>query len=81
MPLYVFKKGWGDWKQKQPSNHLLENNHRECFRVLLKYYDKWYSKGLLNRENLPALLNKIAFPSVEVKTITNILINEKTTAL
>ena len=75
------QKRLGGLETKTAINHLLENNHHECFRVLLKYYDKWYNKGLLNRENLPALLNKIAFPSVEVKTITNILINEKTTAL
>jgi tRNA 2-selenouridine synthase len=58
----------------------LENNHKECFRVLLKYYDKWYGKALLNRENLPALLNKITCSSVDVKTITNTLINETATA-
>jgi len=75
------QKRLGGLETKTAINHLLENDHRECFRVLLKYYDKCYGKALFNRENLPALLNKIAFPSVEVKTITNILINEKTTAL
>lgn len=74
------QKRLGGLETKTAINHLLENNHKECFRVLLKYYDKWYGKGLLNRENLPALLNKIPCSGVDVKTITNILINEKAPA-
>jgi len=75
------QKRLGGLETKTAVNYLLENNHKECFRVLLKYYDKWYGKALLNRENLPALLNKIACSSVDVKTITNTLINETATAL
>ncbi len=71
------QKRLGGLETKTAINYLLENNHLECFRVLLKYYDKCYSKGLSNRENLPALLNKIACASVDVKTITNTLIHEK----
>jgi len=74
------QKRLGGLETKTAINHLLENNHKECFRVLLKYYDKWYGKALLNRENLPALLNKIACPGVDVKSITNLLLNEKATA-
>lgn len=74
------QKRLGGLETKTAINYLLENNHKECFRVLLKYYDKCYSKGLSNRENLPALLNKIACASVDVKTITNILIHEKAPA-
>jgi tRNA 2-selenouridine synthase len=71
------QKRLGGLETKTAINHLLENNHKECFGVLLKYYDKWYEKGLLNRENLPALLNKIPCSGVDVKTITNILLHEK----
>ncbi|MEO6734452.1 MAG: tRNA 2-selenouridine(34) synthase MnmH [Ferruginibacter sp.] len=74
------QKRLGGLETKIAVNHLLENNYKECFRVLLKYYDKWYSKGLLNRENVEGLLNKVTCDSVDVKTITNILINEKATA-
>ena len=73
------QKRLGGLETKTAINHLLENNHKECFRVLLNYYDKWYGKALLNRENLPALLNKIACPGVDVKMITNQLMNEKAT--
>lgn len=74
------QKRLGGLETKNAVNYLLENNHKECFSILLKYYDKWYGKGLLNRENLPALLNKIPWPGVDVKAITNILINDKATA-
>jgi tRNA 2-selenouridine synthase len=74
------QKRLGGLETKTAINYLLENNHKECFRILLTYYDKWYQKGLLNRENLPTLLNKIPCPGVDVKTITNSLLNEKTTA-
>jgi len=73
------QKRLGGLETKIAINHLLENNHKECFRVLLKYYDKCYGKALLNRENLPALLNKTTCPGVDIKMITNLLMNEKAT--
>lgn len=62
------QKRLGGLETKNAINHLLENNHKECFRILLTYYDKWYSKGLHNRENLSALLNKIPCKDVDTKT-------------
>jgi tRNA 2-selenouridine synthase len=63
------QKRLGGLETKNAINYLLENNHKECFRILLTYYDKWYSKGLHNRENLSTLLNKI--PCLSVDTATN----------
>jgi tRNA 2-selenouridine synthase len=62
------QKRLGGLDTKNAINYLLENNFTECFRILLKYYDKWYTKGLENRENLPALLNKIPCSSVDTQT-------------
>jgi tRNA 2-selenouridine synthase len=62
------QKRLGGLETKNAINYLLENNHKECFRILLTYYDKWYSKGLHNRENLSALLNKIPCKDVDTKT-------------
>ncbi len=59
------QKRLGGLDTKNAINYLLEDNYMECFRILLKYYDKWYNKALENRENLPALLNKIACSSVD----------------
>jgi tRNA 2-selenouridine synthase len=74
------KKRLGGLETKTAINYLLENNRRECFRILLTYYDKYYEKGLHNRQNLPALLNKIPCAGGDIKNNTQKLINEKTIA-
>lgn len=68
------QKRLGGLETKNAINHLLENNHSDCFRILLTYYDKWYTKGLYNRENIAALLNKIPCDSVDTATNTKKLI-------
>lgn len=72
------QKKLGGLETKNAVNYLLENNFTGCFRILLKYYDKLYSKGLHFRENLQQQLCKIPVEKVDAKTITNILIHEKT---
>jgi tRNA 2-selenouridine synthase len=74
------QKRLGGLETKNAINHLLENNHRECFRILLMYYDKWYDKGLHNRERLSELLNKIPCSTVNIKAMTYTLVNENATA-
>jgi tRNA 2-selenouridine synthase len=61
------QKRLGALETKNATNLLAENNNRECFRILLNYYDKLYTKGLNNRENLSSLLNKIDCENVNVK--------------
>ena len=63
------QKRLGGLETKNALRFLEENNYRECFRILLSYYDKWYHKGLYNRENISNLLNKI--PCTGVDTIIN----------
>lgn len=64
------QKRLGGLETKNAINYLLEDNIKESFRILLRYYDKWYGKALLNRENLSSLLNKI--PCLDVDTTTNV---------
>ena len=71
------QKRLGGLETKLAVNFLLENNHKECFRILLHYYDKQYEKGLNNRENLPSLLTKITCTTGDVKNNTKKLIDEK----
>ena len=54
----------GGLETKNAINLLLEDNTRESFRILLKYYDKWYSKSLHNRENINSLLINIPCENV-----------------
>lgn len=63
------QKRLGGLETKNAINYLLEDNYKESFRILLRYYDKWYQKGLYNRENTEALINKI--PCSGVDTIAN----------
>lgn len=64
------QKRLGGLETKNAINFLLENNHKECFRILLTYYDKWYMKGLYNRENIEVLLNKIPCAGVDTEINT-----------
>ena len=58
------KERLGGLEAKNAINHLEGNNTIESFRILLKYYDKWYLKGLHNRENINSLLHLIKCDSV-----------------
>jgi tRNA 2-selenouridine synthase len=63
------KKRLGGLETKNAIHFLIENNVRESFRILLKYYDKSYQKSLHKKENLSALLTII--PCEKVDPITN----------
>jgi tRNA 2-selenouridine synthase len=69
------QKRLGGLQKKMAIEQLQEGHTRESFRILLTYYDKWYSKGLHNRENLSSLLNKIACSGVDTKTNTEKLLS------
>jgi len=74
------QKRLGGLETKNAINHLLENDHKACFRILLTYYDKWYGKALYNRENISALLNKIPCTGVDTAANTQKLLSCLTVA-
>ena len=61
------QKRLGGLETKNALQFLEEDNYKECFRILLSYYDKWYYKGLHNRENISTLLNKIPCTGVDTE--------------
>lgn len=67
------KKRLGGLETKEAVNALIEDRIEDCFRILLTYYDKWYSKGLHNRENLEALLYKISCKTVDESNTKQLL--------
>jgi tRNA 2-selenouridine synthase len=69
------QKRLGGLETKNALNYLEENNYTECFRILLTYYDKWYHKGLYNRENISSLLNKIPCTGVDTQINTQKLLS------
>ena len=54
------QKRLGPMETKIAIGFLLENNYKECFKILLCYYDKYYLKGLNSRENIEDLFRKAA---------------------
>ncbi|HYO22874.1 MAG TPA: tRNA 2-selenouridine(34) synthase MnmH [Flavisolibacter sp.] len=59
-------KRLGPMETKTAVQFLQSGETKECFRILLHYYDKQYNKGLHNRENLDSLLTKISCEKVSV---------------
>lgn len=59
------RKRLGGLETKTAINFLLEDNVRECFRVLLKYYDKYYFKALNNRKDIDKVIKKVPCENVD----------------
>jgi tRNA 2-selenouridine synthase len=57
----------GGLEAKKAIDFLNANTIIESFRILLKYYDKWYFKSLHNRENINSLLTIISHEKVDPK--------------
>jgi len=49
-PVMRISKRLGGLNTKNALNYLVENNYKECFRILLHYYDKFYKQDIVNRE-------------------------------
>ena len=79
------QKRLGGLETKNAINFLLENNFKESFRILLHYYDKYYLKGLKNRDDAENLIKNIPAETVDTEknirlinamlTVTNIQTN------
>jgi tRNA 2-selenouridine synthase len=61
------EKRLGGLETKKAIAYLEEDNFIESFRILLKYYDKWYFKSLHNRESLNSLLTVIPHETIETQ--------------
>jgi tRNA 2-selenouridine synthase len=67
------QKRLGGLETKTAINFLLENNFKESFRILLTYYDKYYFKGLHNRENANELITTIETEKVDTNINVELL--------
>lgn len=70
------QKRLGGLETKIALGFLQAHNHSGCFRILLKYYDKWYSKGLYNRDAVNELVKEVPFSTIDVKSISALLMQE-----
>jgi len=71
------QKRLGGLDMKNAINYLLEDNHKESFRILLKYYDKYYNKALQNREHWDELVTKFECEDVDAKKNAILIQNAK----
>lgn len=67
------QKRLGGLETKTAANALLDGNLRECFSVLLKYYDKHYFKGLNNRPDPKPSIKNIEAKEINIEQNTNLL--------
>ena len=68
------QKRLGGVETKNALSFLEQNDMKSCFRILLKYYDKYYIKALHNRDNIETLIQMLPCESVQpanVKTLLN----------
>ena len=72
------QKRLGGLETRNSINYILEDNIRQSFSILLKYYEKCYEKGLHARKNLANLLNKIPCSTVSISNM-NALFRLQTT--
>jgi tRNA 2-selenouridine synthase len=61
------KERLGGLETKNAIAFLNEENYIESFRILLKYYDKWYFKSLHNREDINSLLRIIPYEKIDIQ--------------
>lgn len=74
------QKRLGGLNTKNAINFLLEKNYKECFRILLAYYDKFYEHGLYDREGAKDLVTIIPCDKVNTKENSRKLLAIKQTA-
>lgn len=72
------QKRLGGLETKNALRHLDEGNMEDCFRILLTYYDKCYTKGLITRGNANENIIKIVAEQVDVKKNAALLLRAVT---
>ncbi len=70
-------KKLGGLNAKTAAQLLEEGNTIESFRILLKYYDKFYLKALHNREALNSLLHSIQCKSVTPENANQLILQHQ----
>lgn len=66
-------KRLGGLETKNAINFLGEDKVKEAFEILLRYYDKWYNKGLQNRKTPGQEITKICCETVDQSNIEKLI--------
>jgi tRNA 2-selenouridine synthase len=73
MCILNIQKRLGGLETKNALQYLEEGKVKECFEILIRYYDKLYGNGLSKRENSQSVLNKIPCKSVDQSNAKHLL--------
>lgn len=69
------KKRLGGLETKNAINHLIEGETRKSFEILLRYYDRWYDKGMTDRQGQ---ITRLESDTVKVENNCELLLEKKT---
>lgn len=69
------KKRLGGLDAKNAINYLLDDDIKNSFAILLKYYDKYYLKGLNSKENIQSHFKNLQCDKVDSVANANALLN------
>ena len=69
----AIQKRLGGIDTKNAIDFLMSDKPKDSFSILIKYYDKVYSRALTERENIQTLLNKISCDTVDEKNSRSLL--------
>lgn len=67
------QKRLGGLETKNALQFLEDGNVKDCFGILIRYYDKLYGNGLIKREDSQSILNKIPCISVDSNNAKQLL--------
>lgn len=70
------KKRLGGLEEKNAQQHLAEGNIKECFRILLRYYDKFYKKDLEHKQEVGTPTVLIETQDMNLEENTNLIISK-----
>jgi tRNA 2-selenouridine synthase len=69
------RKRLGGLNAKNAINYIIEGNIKEAFRILLGYYDKYYTHGLHDRDHLEDLLTTVPCSTVDAKANCQLILS------
>lgn len=71
------EKRLGGLQMKEVISHILDHNLAQAFEILLRYYDKFYLKGLYNRDNIESIVVTIPCTHMEPRMNATTLIRTR----
>lgn len=69
------KKRLGGLETKTAISYILEDDMKNCFAILLKYYDKYYLKSSMDRDNAEHIITMIPTDAIDLKINTEKLLS------